>query len=223
MEFLIDTADIESIKQLVPSYPISGVTSNPTIIKKVGRVEFFEHMRQIQQLIENRSLHVQVIAADAPTMVDQAHQLIDALGDQIYIKVPVTHDGLSAITTLKAENARVTATAIYSEIQGQLAIAAGADYIATYVNRMEGLNIDPYAVITSLAGVIARDQLPTKILGASYKNAGQVVGSINAGAHAVTVDPGVLRGALQTPIIVGAVSDFASDWRDTFGTDAISG
>ena len=61
MELLLDTANLEQIQKYVDTLPIDGVTSNPSIIKKEGKIDFFEHLRQIRQIIgKNRTLHVQV-------------------------------------------------------------------------------------------------------------------------------------------------------------------
>ena len=70
---------------------------------------------------------------------------------------------------LKKEGYHITATAIYTVIQGFLAIEAGADYLAPYYNRMENLNIDSNSVIRQLALAIDRQNSPSKILAASLK------------------------------------------------------
>ena len=40
MEFLFDTANIQEIQKYIAIYPITGVTSNPSIIKKEGKIDF---------------------------------------------------------------------------------------------------------------------------------------------------------------------------------------
>ena len=70
------------------------------------------------------------------------------------MKIPTTEHGIKAMRELYAQGIGITATAIYSKTQGILAIAAGADYIAPYFNRMESLDIDTVATIKSLAKLI---------------------------------------------------------------------
>jgi transaldolase len=122
---------------------------------------------------------------------------------------------------LKDEGIGVTATAIYSKTQGMLAIAAGADYIAPYFNRMESLDIDTSATIKSLAKFIDRHGAKCKIMAASFKNVAQVSAAFEAGAAAVTLPPFLLRAALGAPDVVQAVNAFAQDWFDTFGTTTL--
>ncbi len=138
MEILFDTANLTDIEEMTPFYPVSGVTTNPTIIKAEGRIDFYNHMRRIREIIgPDRTLHIQVLAQDADGIVADAHRLLDQVDGNVFAKIPTTEQGIRAMRLLKDEGIGVTATAIYSKTQGMLAIAAGADYIAPYFNRME--------------------------------------------------------------------------------------
>ena len=46
MEYLLDTANLESIKKYNDYLPITGVTSNPSILKSEGKINFFSHMER---------------------------------------------------------------------------------------------------------------------------------------------------------------------------------
>lgn len=105
---------------------------------------------------------MQVIAKEYEGILKDAAEIRKKCGDAVYIKVPVTPDGLAAIKTLKAEGYKITATAIYTTFQGLLAIEAGADYLAPYYNRMENLNIDSDAVISSWLRLLSEIILPVK-------------------------------------------------------------
>ncbi len=94
---------------------------------------------------------------------------MEKVDDKVHIKIPVTEQRLKAIRILKAEGVSVTATAIYTKIQGILSIEAGADFIAPYFNRMENMDIDPREAITTLVALIEKYNYPTKILAASFK------------------------------------------------------
>ena len=219
MEILFDTANLADIEEMTPLYPVSGVTTNPTIIKAEGRIDLYPHLRRIREIIgPDRTLHVQVLAQDADGIVADAHRLLDQIDGKVYAKIPTTEQGIKAIRLLKNEGIGVTATAIYSKTQGMLAIAAGADYIAPYFNRMESLDIDTSATIKSLAKFIDRHGASCKIMAASFKNVAQVSAAFEAGAAAVTLPPALLRAALGAPDVIQAVNAFAQDWYDTFGT-----
>ena len=213
MEFMLDTLNLEEIEKWSQVLPLAGVTSNPTIAKKEGEIPFFERIQAVRELIgEQASIHVQVVAKDYQGILNDAAEIRKNCGNNTFIKVPVTPDGLAAIKTLKAEGCKITATAIYTTFQGLLAIEAGADYLAPYYNRMENLNIDADAVIAQLAQAIERNHSSSKILAASFKNATQVNRAFADGAQAVTAGPDIFATAFAMPAIAKAVDDFAADW-----------
>ncbi len=218
MTFLLDTANLATIEKYRKVLPIEGVTTNPSILKKEGKVEVFEHFRAIRNLIgPDKSLHIQVVSTDVETMLAEAHHILAEVDDKVFIKVPVTEAGLTVIQQLKAEGIDVTATAIYSKMQAFLAIAAGVDYVAPYYNRMENLNSDAKETIAAIADFIKRTGSSCKILGASYKNIAQVNQALEAGAQTVTVDPTILATALTSPTVHQAVTDFKTDWESIYG------
>jgi TalC/MipB family fructose-6-phosphate aldolase len=219
MEFLLDTANLDEIKKYKEIVPLAGVTSNPSIIKKEGKIDFFSHMRQIREVIgSHRTLHVQVTAEDAIGMIHDAETIREKVDSDVFIKVPVSEEGLKAINVLKSKGVNVTATAIYTKFQAYLAIAAGADYIAPYYNRMENLNIDSKQVITEIAAAISRNNSQSKIVAASFKNVAQVNTAFEAGAQAVTISADILDQALAMPSIEKAMADFTTDWESVYGT-----
>ena len=85
MELIIDTIDLEEVKELIDYLPIVGVTSNPSIVKRTHPERFFEHMVKLKKLIDGRQLHVQVISKNAEGMVEEAKKILDVLGSDTYI------------------------------------------------------------------------------------------------------------------------------------------
>ncbi|MEE0452354.1 fructose-6-phosphate aldolase [Peptacetobacter sp.] len=218
MEFIVDTVNLEEIKDAVEHMPIVGVTSNPSIVKQTNPENFFEHMRKIREIIGmERSLHVQVISKNSDEMVAEAHRILKEIDDQVYIKVPVSYEGIKAIKVLKAEGVKVTATAVYDLMQAYMALAAEADYIAPYVNRIGNLGADPMDLISNLSDRIAVDGYNTKIVAASFKGVQQVRDSFNYGAHAITAPVAVLKQIFANPNIEKAVDDFNKDWYAMYG------
>ena len=51
MKYLLDTANLDAIRYYTDIFPISGVTSNPSIVKKEGKIDFFAHMNEIRSII----------------------------------------------------------------------------------------------------------------------------------------------------------------------------
>ena len=218
MEFIIDTIDLDDIREAIEYMPIVGVTSNPSIVKKTSPENFFEHMREIRKIIGlERSLHVQVISKECDQMVKEAYRILEEIDDQVYIKIPVSYEGIKAIKILKEEGIHVTATAVYDLMQAYMALAAKADYIAPYVNRIGNLGADPFVLIKDLACQIEKENVNTKILAASFKGVQQVREAINQGSQSITAPVEVLKQIFKNPNIEKAVDDFNQDWYAMYG------
>ncbi|MEG1427987.1 MAG: transaldolase family protein, partial [Oscillospiraceae bacterium] len=122
MELLLDTANLEELAFGLSAFPICGITSNPTILKREGGVDLYAHLKKIKALAGARSLHVQVVSEKTADIVEEAHCILDRLGADTYIKIPVSQEGVPAIKALAKEGVKITATAIYTTMQGILAL-----------------------------------------------------------------------------------------------------
>lgn len=218
-ELMLDTADLADIQRYSDYYPISGITTNPTILKAAGKIDFFKHLAAIRRIIgQEKSLHVQVISHDCQGIVEDARKIMAVIGQEnTYIKVPVDEEGLKAIKLLKADGVKVTATAVYTAMQGFLALLAGADYIAVYYNRLQSFDIDPSPVVAAVSEFIRRHGSSSKVLAASFKNSTQVLDAISLGAESATVPVSLLTTALSMPAIGLAIADFQRDWESIHG------
>ena len=223
MELLLDTANLKSIRDAVSTYPISGLTTNPSIVSKENRSDFFGLIKEIREILgKERTLHVQVTRTDCEGILKEAEAIRKHVEEDVYIKTPVSKEGLKAIGIMARDGFNVTATAIYTTIQGELAAMAGAKYLALYYNRMLNLDIDADAVFRTTASAIAASGLDCKIVGASFKNIMQVTNVFADGAEAVTVPPELLDTALANPSIDLAVRNFNKDWEKVYGNKGIS-
>lgn len=223
MKYLLDTANLDEIRELSEYLPIAGVTSNPTIVKREGAVPFFAHMREIRTIIGSlRPLHIQVTARDYDGMMRDAEAVFRHVDEKVFIKVPVDFAGVKVIKALKRQGANVTATAVYGMDQAFIALEAGADCIAPYFNRMETLGVDAANVIGNIAGIINHYGYETEILAASFKQPAQIDRAILAGAHSITVSPSILREVFGKKIIKDAVQAFSDDWSDIYGGKTIA-
>jgi TalC/MipB family fructose-6-phosphate aldolase len=223
IEFMLDTANIAAISRSVDVFPIAGVTSNPSILKSEGKIDFFPHMKKIREIIgPDRSLHIQVIAEDFQGIIREAETILRKIDERVFIKIPTTEEGLKAMGHLRSRGIRITATAIYTQIQGLMAAAREADYIALYYNRMKNMDIDADHTIKILRHLIDRDRISSRLLAASFRNIRQTADAMAAGAHSVTVTPVVLNDAFGLSVIQNAVDAFHGDWVKIQGDISIT-
>ena len=132
MLYIIDTANLEKIKHCNEFYPIDGVTTNPTIISREN-CDFKKLITSIREIIgPDKMLHIQTTATDADKIVEEAKSLRELLGENFYIKIPITEDGLKATMELKKLGIGVTVTAIFTQQQALMAAKAGADFVKLF-------------------------------------------------------------------------------------------
>lgn len=223
MEFILDTADLEAVKQLDELLTIEGVTTNPSIITKSGKTpeqvikEFIEYLRPEQKFF------VQVVSTDYEQMLEEARYICSLRPKNTYVKIPVTHNGYKAIKQLKSEGLGVLATAIYSADEAFLAAMNGADYLAPYVNRMCNYGDGIGQVLDLLQMLETQGFENTKVIAASFKNVEQVHTLIAAGIQSVTVPPEVVFTMIDHPGTKIAVDEFSVAWRETYGRDTLLG
>lgn len=217
MKLIIDDADTKAIARLVEYYPIDGVTTNPSILAKSGR-QPFEVLKEIRSIIgQELELHVQVVARDAAGMLDDAHRIVSELGEGTFVKVPSVPEGFKAMKAMHAEGINITATAIYTPMQGFVAAKAGASYAAPYVNRIDNMGYDGVGVAKAIHDVFRANDLPCEVLAASFKNSQQVLDLARHGIGAATVAPAVIDGLVKNAAIDAAVDAFVADFEGLVG------
>lgn len=216
MELILDTANIEDIKDLHTHLCLDGVTTNPSIISKEGK-DFENIIKEIDEIVgKDTPIHAQVISTKFEDMMEEA-LYISKLREKMYVKIPVTKEGLRAIKELKKQNIKITATAIFTAHQGFLAAKAGADYVAPYVNRIDNISGDGVNVVKDLVNIINSYNLNTKVVAASFKNAQQVLDLMKVGVHSATIPADICRTMIAHPLTDWSVDKFIEDWSNTFG------
>ena len=217
MEFFIDSADIEAIRELCEYLPIDGVTTNPTIIAKSGKEpeQVFAELAEV--LTDDQKIIAQVVSLDYDGVLAEAEKIAQVRGGKnIVVKIPVTCEGLRAIPAVKAKGICVLATGIYSPDQAFWAAKAGADYLAPYVNRMCNYG-DGVGQVAELVETLAVYGFEAKVCAASFKNVDQVHQLLAAGVPAITVAPDVIRAMVAHPGTAIAMEEFTANWQKAYG------
>lgn len=217
MKFIIDDANVEAIKNLYEYFPVEGVTTNPSILAKSRRSPY-EVLEEIREFIgKDADLHVQVISKNAADMVTEAVEIQERLGENTFIKVPTTREGLKAMKLLSAKGVKITATAIYTPMQAFLAAKAGAAYVAPYVNRIDNLGADGIGTVKKIHDIFQNNGFKTEVLAASFKNSQQVLDLCAYGIGAATIAPDVIEGLIKNDAVTSAVDAFTNDFEGLCG------
>lgn len=221
MIYILDTADLEAIKHANEFYPLSGVTTNPSIISKAN-TDFWKLVKGIRAIIgEDKILMVQTVQTKAEKIVEEALLLKKELGGKFYVKIPIGEEGLKATMELKKLGVGVLMTAIFTPAQALIAAKAGADFVAPYVNRLDNILGDGCEVVAQIVEQFDNYGVDCKVLAASFKNAEQVHKCALYGCHAVTVSDDVLKALITHPMTDAALVGFEKDWSKVYGDKKI--
>lgn len=221
MEFIIDTADLKAIRRIVEFFPVTGVTTNPTIISK-EKTDFKQLVLALREAVgPDKQVHVQTTCEKAEEIVREAEELQALVGGEFYIKIPVGPEGLKATMMLKKKGIGVTMTAIFTAEQALMGALAGATYVAPYVNRLDNVCADGVGVVSDIVQLFDVHGLDCKVLAASFKNVQQVHNVALCGGHAVTINPELYDQIVYHPLTDKAIADFTSDWKGVYGDQGI--
>jgi len=212
MKFFIDTANVDEIKEAHAMGMVDGVTTNPSLIAKEGRV-FEEVIKEICEIVDG-PISAEVISLEADGMVSEARELAK-IHPNVVIKVPMTVDGLKATRQLSAENIKTNVTLVFSPLQALMAAKAGATYVSPFVGRLDDLSQDGMQLIEQIAEIFANYAYDTEIIVASIRNPLHVLDSALAGADIATIPFSVLSKLAAHPLTDKGIQSFLADWEKT--------
>jgi len=136
MKFFLDTANIDEIRTAYALGVIDGVTTNPSLVAKEN-VSFHDRLKEITAIVSG-SVSAEVISLDAEGMLREGRELA-AIAPNITIKVPMTAEGLKAVSAFSKEGIRTNVTLVFSANQALLAARAGATYVSPFLGRLDDI------------------------------------------------------------------------------------
>lgn len=210
MKLFIDTAETEEIREINDLGVICGVTTNPSLIVKSGRV-FEEVIEEIAEILDG-PISAEVISTETKGMVEEARELAK-IHSNIVIKIPMTKEGLGAVKILSEEGIKTNVTLIFSAQQALLAARAGASYVSPFVGRLDDIGGDGIALVGDIAEMYALHGIETEIIAASIRNPRQVYEAALAGSDIATVPYGVILKMMNHPLTDRGLEDFMNDWN----------
>lgn len=179
MKIFIDTANVEEIRKANDLGVICGVTTNPSLIAKEGKV-FKDVVTEITSIVDG-PISAEVISLDSEGMVKEAMELAK-IHKNIVIKIPVTAEGLKAVKQLSAKGIRTNVTLIFSPAQALLAARAGASYVSPFIGRLNDISSNGNSLIESIEAIFDMHGIETEIIAASIRSPEDVVDAALAGA-----------------------------------------
>ena len=213
MKLFIDTANVEEIKAAAELGVICGVTTNPSLIAREGKV-FEEVIQEITTIVDG-PISAEVVTLDAAGMVAEAKELVK-IHKNIVIKIPMTLEGLKAVKQLTSLGIKTNVTLIFSATQALLAARAGASYVSPFVGRLDDISDSGISLVADIADIFEIHNIKTEIISASIRGPQDVTDAAKAGAHIATIPYKVLVQMSKHPLTDAGIEKFMLDWNQTF-------
>ena len=216
MKFFIDTAKVEEIKKANDMGVICGVTTNPSLIAKEGRI-FEEVIAEIASIVDGPiSGEVKATTTDAEGMIAEG-RAIAAIHPNMVVKIPMTAEGLKACKALTAEGIKTNVTLIFTANQALLAARAGATYVSPFLGRLDDISTSGVDLIRTIAEMFAVAGIETEIIAASVRHPMHVTDCALAGADIATVPYNVIEQMIKHPLTDQGIEKFQADYKAVFG------
>ncbi len=198
IKLFADGADLASILALYQKPWIKGFTTNPTLMRKAGVLDYEAFARNLLRMIPDRPVSFEVFARDEDNMEAQA-RTIASWGSNVNVKIPVTdQDGIflgPLIQRLSHDGIALNVTAILTveqveRIAGALHPGTPA-IVSVFAGRIADTGVDPVPVMKQARRIM--NALPqAELLWASPRELLNIFQAESAGCGIITVPPEIL-------------------------------
>lgn len=212
MKFFIDTADLAQIKEANDLGILDGVTTNPSLMAKVGikgKEAVMKHYVDICKIVDG-AVSAEVISTDFAGMVKEGEELAK-LHSNIVVKVPMIADGIKAIKYFSSKGIRTNCTLVFSAGQALLAAKAGATYVSPFLGRLDDVSTDGLQLIDDIRVIYDNYGYETQILAASIRHPMHIIECAKIGADVATCPLSAIVALLKHPLTDSGLAQFLVD------------
>jgi len=217
MRIFLDTANLEHIRHGVSLGVVTGVTTNPSLVSKEGKVDYRKLVEEICAIVPG-PVSTEVLGQDVKTMVAEARE-IAKWADNVVVKIPASPEGVEATAVLAKENVKVNFTLCFTLNQAMLAAEAGARFISPFVGRLDDIGEDGMMVVADIVEYLDHYQLSAQVIAASIRHPQHCLMAAKVGAHIATVPYQVLMQMVRHPLTDIGIRRFRDDWNKVMATD----
>jgi transaldolase len=158
------------------------------------------------------NVSAQVTAEDFTGMKKQGEEYA-SWHKHIVVKVPMTTEGLKALSYFKEKGIRTNTTLIFSVPQAILAAKAGASIISPFIGRLDDAGEDGMVLIGEIMEVWSQYDFDTEVLVASTRHPRHIVDAARLGAHICTIPYDIFAKLPKHPLTDSGIKKFMEDWE----------
>ena len=223
IKIFADGADINGMKEMYKAGYVSGFTTNPSLMKKAGVLDYEKFALNVVREITNLPLSFEVFSDDFENMEKEARK-IGSWANNVYVKIPVTNTkGESSeklIKKLSAEGFKLNITAILTVNQVEKVVKAltpgiGA-YVSVFAGRIADTGVNPIPIMKQAVD-ICRSVKGIESLWASTRELLNIFQAQDCGVDIITVTNDILK---KLPLIGKDLSELSLDTVKMFHEDA---
>ncbi|MDX1905993.1 MAG: fructose-6-phosphate aldolase [Bacteroidia bacterium] len=211
MKFFIDTANLDEIREANAMGILDGVTTNPSLMAKVGVTDVMPHYLRICEMV-NGDVSAEVISTDYEGILKEGRELVK-IHPNITVKVPMIKEGIKAIRTLADEGVKINCTLIFNPIQALVAAKAGAKYVSPFIGRLDDIGQDGMDLIRDIRDIFDNYSMSTQILAASIRHNQHLLACALAGADVATMPLSVIESMIKHPLTDSGLEKFLADHK----------
>ena len=199
VKIFADGADFQGIAELARQPYIDGVTTNPTLMRKVGLTDYESFARAVLNEVKVKPISFEIFSDDFSEMRRQALKM-HQWQENIYVKIPITNtsgeSSIPLIAQLAREGVKLNVTAVLTPRQVR-AVAAALDptvpaIVSVLAGRIADTGVDPLPIMTKSVKIVS-DLPKVELLWASVREVLNVFQAAACRCHIVTVPHDILK------------------------------
>ncbi len=210
MKLFLDTANVEHIREINGWGILAGVTTNPSLVSKEGRC-MRDCLTEIAGIVSG-PISAEAMSMDTEGMLREARELA-VIAENINVKIPMTPQGLAAVSALSREGIKTNMTLVFSANQALLAAAAGATFVSPFVGRMDDIGNRGMTVVEEIVDIYDTYSIPTQVIAASLRHPIHVTEAALAGAHIATIPYDVMVKMVHHTLTDIGIRRFLEDYE----------
>ena len=213
MQIYLDTANLREIRDAASWGILNGVTTNPSLVAKEQGIDHKTLITEITKLVDG-PISAEAISLDAEGMIREGREFA-TWHPNVIVKVPITTEGLKAVSTLAKDGIRTNVTLCFNATQALFAARAGAFIISPFIGRIDDMGMDGMQLIREISAIYRQHGITTKILAASIRHPRHIIDSALAGADIATCPFKVLEQSMKHPLTDSGIEKFLADWKSS--------